>query len=495
MKSRDVIFKGAMLTFFSILISKFLQYVYRLYIAKVYGPEGYGIFALSLAILGIFQVFAILGMPNVVSRYISYFIGKGKKREIHSFIISSYQVSIFFSFIFSGILFVSSDYLAIKFKIDHIYLKILSFGMFFIGIKAVNNGIFLGYQKIKYYVLTEHLLGNLNKVFLAILFGIIDLTVLSLVISWTVAVFVTFLISISFLLKKKFFRLDFSQSFTYRFEILKFSLPMTLSSFLDAVMGYTDSIMLGLFFSPVIVGIYNIAMPTAMLVLIFGSVFYLNYMPKLSELYGAGNFSEIIYLNKLVSKWVFFLAFPLAILLVSFPKEIIFILFGENYIEAYVALRILSLGFLMRTFFEISNAILHATRKPHIILFNSLVATFGNVLLNYILIPIMGIMGAAIASFMSTLTWGILILFFSRKYININPLSLDLVKIITNGLISISLIKFLSKMLPMNHYLIVSYLLLYAASYLLLSFISGVIKKEHMDLLKDLIFKKDSLTP
>lgn len=80
-----------------------------------------------------------------------------------------------------------------------------------------------------------------------------------------------------------------------------------------------------------------------------------------------------------------------------FPDVVLDFLFGSRYIGAAIALQILSFGFFVHASLGPNSSILLTMGKTKFVLVGSII----NIILNAVLIPPLGIMGAAFASALS----------------------------------------------------------------------------------------------
>ena len=94
----------------------------------------------------------------------------------------------------------------------------------------------------------------------------------------------------------------------------------------------------------------------------------------------------------------------LSVLLFVFSAEILSI-FGAEYQQATLALRILILGHYMATLCGTTQVYLNMTKKQVVLQYILILAVIINCLLNWKLIPAYGIEGAATASAISVLFW------------------------------------------------------------------------------------------
>ena len=79
---------------------------------------------------------------------------------------------------------------------------------------------------------------------------------------------------------------------------------------------------------------------------------------------------------------------------------------------------------------------------------NSLITALLNVVLNYILIPIYGINGAAIATLTANIIFLISVVIYSFILIKVQPIKLYFIKSLISGFISIMIMKYIYNLLP-----------------------------------------------
>jgi len=184
------------------------------------------------------------------------------------------------------------------------------------------------------------------------------------------------------------------------------ALPLFLASSTRLILDWTDTIMLGIFQTEVEVGIYNTALKVAMLtglpLIAVNSI----AAPKFSALYHKGEFTEFKRYVQVATQLNFFATIPIIVLLAAMP-EFVLGLFGEEFIIGRNTLWILLLGQLVNTFSGSVGYILQMTNRQKIFQRFILGAAVINIILNYWLIPKMGISGAAIASAISMAFWNL----------------------------------------------------------------------------------------
>ena len=75
-KNLSLLAKSSVIVFGGLFLSKVFTYLYRIIIARYYGPEVYGVFALAVMIVTLFVAFSSMGFGNGLIRFISFYRSK-----------------------------------------------------------------------------------------------------------------------------------------------------------------------------------------------------------------------------------------------------------------------------------------------------------------------------------------------------------------------------------------------------------------------------------
>jgi O-antigen/teichoic acid export membrane protein len=211
-------------------------------------------------------------------------------------------------------------------------------------------------------------------------------------------------------------------------ELISFSLPLFGSSLIYIIMCYTDTLMLGYFTRAEDVGLYNIALRLSRFILLFPTAITFIYLPIASEQFSKGFSENVREVYVSVVKWTFTLSIPIFLTLLLFPKTVIGVVFGWEYLEGWSTLCILSVGFFISVLIGPSGFTLVALGKTKLVALNNIVAFILNITLNAFLIPAFGIEGAALATSLTSMLINSLALVQIYKLAAIHPFSLHVIK-------------------------------------------------------------------
>ncbi len=440
--SLKMIMKGAGVVLFGMIFSKLMTYVFRILLARFYGPGDYGIFSLGLAVLGFFAMVGVMGIQSGITRYIAEYISKKNHSGARSVTRTAINIVLPLSMLMAAVMFIAADFIAINVFNEPelvIVIQILALSVPFSAILSVLVSSFIGFEKIEYQMLSESLANNTLKVAFLLLFGFMSLGVMGIALAWLMSAVVSVFIAVYFL--KKIYRKMGStkKSKCIYSRLIRFSLPLTITTSLAFIFLWTDTLMLGFFRNTVDVGIYNAALPTSQLLFIIPNALASLFLPIITGLYVKGNMKKVSDIYKTVTRWTFYANFPLFLLLLLFSDNILNIIFGSEYTSGYMALSILSIGFMAKKTVP-AVSIIHMTEKTRYVFYIVLVGSLINVALNYILVPPYGMEGAAFSTAMTYIITSAMIIFVSYRLTKLNPFSFDMIKSLFAGIAALAVI-------------------------------------------------------
>nr|WP_315161462.1 MATE family efflux transporter [uncultured Flavobacterium sp.] len=204
-----------------------------------------------------------------------------------------------------------------------------------------------------------------------------------------------------------------SSRFSYSFIASK-SYPMAVSNLAIFLMLTLDVVFLKKFKGDEIVAYYSIAMKLVSILFLINNSVFISVSLKIAKQFTDNNKTALLNTMKQSSRIIFFLTLPIVVV-VCFYSESILHFFGPNYVQAKQALLILMAGQLLASLFGITTIYLNMTGRQRIFQVILISAVFLNFILNFILIPIYSLTGAAIAFVSSLLFWNIITAFIVYK--------------------------------------------------------------------------------
>jgi len=129
-------------------------------------------------------------------------------------------------------------------------------------------------------------------------------------------------------------------------DLLRYSFPLFLSSILWLALSGVDSLILGLFSYPDDVAYYQVAAKTALLVTFPLQAVNAVVTPLFAKFHQQGDMAGLENVAQATSRWMYFVALPLALLTLLLSPEILQ-LFGGSFAKARFALGVLAMGQLV----------------------------------------------------------------------------------------------------------------------------------------------------
>ena len=378
------------------------------WVARYLGPEQFGIFNYAIAFVGLFGVFATLGLNSIVVRdivrdpayknetlgtaftikFIGGFLTLLVTIGIISFIQPGDSLTLWLvGIIAAGLIFQAFDTIDFWFQ-SQVMSKYTVYA---------KNSAFIVISIIKIWLILNHapLIAFAWAGLAEIVLGAVGLTMVyhrnnQYVKDWQ-------------------FNLDRAKN------LIKESWPLILTGVVISIYMKIDMVMLGLLIDSSEVGYYTVAVQLSEVWYFIPSIVMISIYPTFVRLYHQ---DEEIYTQRLqqVMGYFFWGSLILSLVIIFIAKDIIFLLYGLSYLPAVNILKVHILSSIIVSMSVIFSHryILNGTLK--ISFYGAFIGAITNIILNIWLIPLYAGMGAAIATVISYITPIIIqTLFFDRN--------------------------------------------------------------------------------
>ncbi|MBX0303030.1 flippase [Haloarcula salinisoli] len=186
-------------------------------------------------------------------------------------------------------------------------------------------------------------------------------------------------------------------------EVTRYSLPFTISDVSSFVYRSSDIFLVLYFLGGAATGIYGVAYAAVSFMGMFSTAFNFLGTPIASRLENEGDIEEVMELFRSVVRWLIVASVCALVPLAVFATDFISIIYQSKYASGGPVLAVLALGFAAKNVLSIHNSILQAVARSKTLSANTVIAAVSNLLLNVLLIPRFGLVGAAIATLLSFL--------------------------------------------------------------------------------------------
>ena len=435
--------KESSITFVGLLYGNLNRYLYTALLARWVGPEFLGIYSIANSIMLISEVFAKMGLETGIMRFISRLNPELDKEKINLLIGSSLKMVSVFSLSIMIILIISSGTIVDNYFNGQSLLKpvliIFAIAIPFNALIQISAFATQGFKRLKYKTIVTQFLNPtillLSMVF-CYWFMSKEYTIMIPILTTGV---IGFLFMIIVLKKVSGFKNNQILESKINYELLKFSYPLMFVTILQTLMHWMDILMLGYFTNPLTVGLYHPAARTAGLLQALLLSFLSIYAPLAAQFHSQGDKVKLSNTYQLVNRWLLIFAIPISAVFILFPEKVL-LLFGSQYLESSQVLVLLTIATFTQAILGAAGPTLSMSGLTKLVLFNSIGTFILNFVLNIWLIPIYGILGAAIATLTSLTIIGLIRVTQVYFILKINFLNLKLIKPILSGLVCYSVL-------------------------------------------------------
>jgi O-antigen/teichoic acid export membrane protein len=344
---------------------------------------------------------ATLGTELGTPRQIAYYRGKGDEEKAKDIVVASLTITIVSSIIIATILALFSN--VISFRIFHMNDLSPIIGIFAISIPitviiAVLTAACRGFNLVLPNVYFQNIMRSTSFLLLVVVSIFVGLSFTEMMYMYPVAAAITLLAYLIYVTRKKLLDLFRLPNFSDMRQLAVFSIPLVVFAMLNRILTWTDTLMLGYFTDSTQVGLYNAALPLAHVLPIATNAMNFLYVPLVAAQYSRGLLEELRRTYQILSKWIFMTMLPVFLVFELYPKIILSSLFGYTYSGITNVMCILSAGFFLHIIVGPNGSPLLAMGDSKYLMRTTLFSAVINIIANILLIPRMGIMGAAIAT-------------------------------------------------------------------------------------------------
>ena len=391
---------NAIYLIFGHIVTGLLSLVLMATIARKLGVDKFGTYTLALTIAGIFGVASDFGSSYLTIREVAR-----DKTKTGGYLLNGTIVKILLNILFFSIFLVCVQYFySINFRAV-IYLACVAsiFGMF----AQFYISFFNAYEKMHF----TSILTSLQSILISVVCLVILLMGINrvdyLFYGHIVVNFLMVLFSIVLLFQIISPKIsNFDPSFSWQF--FKKTIPFGLFFMGGVIYFQTDTVMLSVMKDQTAVGLYQAAMRLIITFEIIPSLLSTALYPTICKTYVHSR-EEAGIMMMSVLRYMLFLGLPIAIGVTLLSKEIILLVFGNQFMPAILLLQILSWIVPIRFCGHILGTALSASDNQNVRAWATGLSAILNIVLNMILIPRYSYNGAAFAS---VITSGFLVVFY-----------------------------------------------------------------------------------
>lgn len=398
MNRNSVIAGQAGFSFAGFLFGQASRFGFNLLVARVLDADALGTYALAVAVMQISEVLAIAGLDSGLLRFISVHSSDALRQK--AVIGSALKTSFFLSISIVLLLLLFSGRIALILHGSHrLQLTLCCYAVaipFNVATMLYGHAI-QGFRQLQPKIIATQVVSPLLLLLLTIVFRYMAGQEAALIFPFALSAAIAFFWIRPYLSKiSGVLPLDIVRATPDR-AMLLYALPFMVVSLLSMMTHWLDVMMLGMLTDTATVGLYHPVARTAGLIRAVLLSFAGIAAPMIAALHTGSDNAEIGRIYKMVTRWIFGLVIPPVLLFILLPEPVLGV-FGQRFTAGSHALILLTAASLLQVSFGLSSTVLAMTGYARLSLFNALGALGLQVVLNLILIPRMGINGAALAT-------------------------------------------------------------------------------------------------
>jgi len=423
----------------SSLILKFfglgISYLLVWYITSRFGAEIYGDYIFFISVITVLSILLTFGVDIYALRFSTDFIIKKKWKEAASLTVVSYR-SVFILWLITAVLLLSaSGQIASWLSLSEIVIYAIIFTVLPFSLLKLTYQFFRSKKWITIYSAFQSVLipGLTIVIILVLLSTPLDsvpeeLTPLA---AYSISVLLLVIVGAGIWLKFVFKKtaptdvlttIKKSERFRFR-RVITGAFPFLMASSIILIGSQIDQIFIKVIDSSESLGMYMVAFKIAMVISFPLIAINSISAPKFSEYFGVGDMKNLRTTSHYTSNLCMLISlFPFLIVMI-FPAQLLSI-FGEEFTAAKDVLRLLAVGQYITSSFGSIGVLLQMTDNQKILFKVSAGTIVLHVILLLILLPLLGIFGAAIASVSALILRNVLLSVFAKIKLGFKPINI-----------------------------------------------------------------------
>jgi O-antigen/teichoic acid export membrane protein len=397
--------KGGGIKFFGMMFDYSVRFALGILMARLMGAEQYGLYSLANTAFYMIIGLSMLGLLPALVRYISIFASHRDEESLWGALQIGLGVPFVVSVLAGACLLVfAGPFARLIFHEPRLVpvLQVAAFALPFGTLIMATAAALRGFNWVKYDVIAQDISFPLIKLVVVIALAMTGLNAIKVMTAHAIGAVATCVMLLYFL--HKLFPLNRPWRAGRRNvkELFVFSAPNYGSTLISLFGENIQTLLLGTLNTVTSVGIFAVAARVNLVGTMFSGAIRLAAEPIVSELYSKEEHRQLGHFYQSMTKWIFMSNVPLFLIILLFSKPILSV-FGDDFTAGSVGLVILSFGNLVNA--GINSVIIMMTGNSWLNALNTIMTLAVNVTLSSLLIPSLGVIGAALAV---TGTWSVL---------------------------------------------------------------------------------------
>lgn len=392
--------KGGGITLFGKMYTNATRLGIAFFLARYLGAEQYGLYQLALNSITLVSGIALLGLDIALVRFVAISASRKDEKSLWGILQIGIGIPTMISFVTGVGLFALAYPVA-----EHIFqdmrlvplLQIAGLVIPTITLSDVLVGAIRGFKNMHYPVIAQFIAQPTFRLIATLILAFTGLDALRAVIIFGISDLIATLLLVYYLNKLFPIRRPLREAIYNLKEIFSYAFPDWLAGMMDRFRVNIQALIIGSLNTIAGVGVFAVANQINILGNDFYSSINISARPLIAELHDHKENSQLERVYQTATKWSLIVNLPLFLIIVLFPVELLSI-FGESFTKGASALVILAAANIVNVGTGMCGTILNMTGYTKLKLVNNLISLILSLSINFLLIPSMGIVGAAISA-------------------------------------------------------------------------------------------------
>lgn len=337
----DDVFKQGTTIFVAFMIFNIFNYLFHFTMGRLLGPADYGVLGLLMSLNYILMA-PISTIQTVIAKFTAKFRAEGQFEKIESFFVQSVKKMLILSTGIAVIFIVFSEWISDFFNIvDSKIIAVFATAFIILFTIAISRGFLQGLEKFRALSISYILEGSI-KFILAVPLVYFGLRVFGAIGGIIIGAIIAFFFTLILLKRPKHFKRVDSK------EIYKYAVPVLISITILTLIYNIDVLLVKHYMPEFEAGLYVALATLSKVVFWAGMAISLMMFPKIAERFAAGKEYFSIFKKSLMMVGIISAACLTVYILI--PKQVVLLLYGNQYVEIAGFLFLLSASMFLLSF-------------------------------------------------------------------------------------------------------------------------------------------------
>jgi O-antigen/teichoic acid export membrane protein len=391
--------RGASMAFLLKTLATGLGFVLSVVLARLLGPEGVGLYFLALTVNTLAVVVGRMGLDNALVRFTASNVAANDWRAVKGVSQQGITLSLMVSVAVAGVIVVLAPWLAeVVFSEPALVslIRVMALAIVPVSLFTLYAQLLIGLKKVKDAIAVQ-LVWLPALTVLGVIVLVPSLGVQGAVWAYLLASLTTLLIGLWRWRGFTSSRTRGMRGYFDRTKLFSSSIPLFWMSIFQEILKWSPTLMLGIWGTSADVGLFGVALRVAFLISFVLVAVNSVVSPKFAVLYNQGDMVALGQTARNSAKLMTLMAAPIFALFLIAPGWIMSI-FGAQFSGGAAILSILALGQFVNVATGSVQQVLMMCGYEHLLRNVAIICAILMILLNLMLIPLLGVLGAALAT-------------------------------------------------------------------------------------------------